>query len=75
MKRQAVAVVVLGIGLTGLVGATVNFAILAGPASGQALRLHEPAPEITGERWINGEPLTMRGLRGRVVLVEFWTYG
>ena len=35
----------------------------------------QPAPDISGERWINSAPLTMAGLRGRVVLVEFWTYG
>ena len=35
-----------------------------------------PAPELTGiTAWINSEPLTMAGLRGRVVLVEFWTFG
>lgn len=43
--------------------------------SGQALRLGAPAPDVTGERWVNSVPLTMQGLRGRVVLVEFWTYG
>jgi hypothetical protein len=47
----------------------------AGTAAGQALRVGQPAPEVAGERWINSEPLTMAGLRGRVVLVEFWTYG
>ena len=25
-------------------------------------------------RWLNSEPLTRQGLRGRVVLVDFWTY-
>jgi hypothetical protein len=24
--------------------------------------------------WLNSEPLTADGLRGRVVLVDFWTY-
>src|SRR5271167_3419829 len=24
--------------------------------------------------WLNSEPLTAAGLRGKVVLVEFWTY-
>jgi thiol-disulfide isomerase/thioredoxin len=34
-----------------------------------------PAPEITGtQRWFNSKPLTLRELRGRVVLVDFWTY-
>ena len=45
------------------------------PAGGQALRSGQPAPEIAGGPWINGPPLTMNALRGRVVLVEFWTYG
>ena len=25
--------------------------------------------------WLNSDPLTPENLRGRVVLVEFWTYG
>lgn len=39
--------------------------------------LHDagPAPELRGtQRWFNSKPLTLRGLRGRVVLVDFWTY-
>lgn len=33
------------------------------------------APEFVGlEGWINSEPLTMEGLKGKVVLVDFWTY-
>lgn len=33
------------------------------------------APEFTGiDRWLNSEPLTLASLRGKVVLVEFWTY-
>jgi hypothetical protein len=38
-------------------------------------RVGQPAPEITGGPWINSEPLSLAGLRGRVVFVEFWTYG
>lgn len=34
-----------------------------------------PAAEFGGiYRWLNSQPLTMAGLRGRVVLVDFWTY-
>ena len=33
------------------------------------------APEIKGiSAWINSEPLTIEELRGKVVLVDFWTY-
>lgn len=35
------------------------------------------APEFpTGLDWINADhPLTLRELRGKVVLIDFWTYG
>jgi thiol-disulfide isomerase/thioredoxin len=32
------------------------------------------APEISGGQWINSQPLTLKDLRGRVVLIEFWTF-
>ncbi|MEJ7826505.1 MAG: cytochrome c biogenesis protein DipZ [Solirubrobacteraceae bacterium] len=33
------------------------------------------APEFRDtQRWFNSPPLTMKALRGRVVLVDFWTY-
>lgn len=35
----------------------------------------QAAPEFTGiNHWINTPPLTMQSLRGKVVLVEFWTF-
>ena len=46
------------------------------PAGAQVPRPGMPAPEVAGGgAWINGAPLTLAALRGRVVLVEFWTYG
>ena len=33
------------------------------------------APEISNGTWINSEPLTLKSLRGRVVIVDFWTFG
>jgi len=34
-----------------------------------------PAPDFAGiSEWINSKPLTLQQLRGRVVLVDFWTY-
>ena len=35
-----------------------------------------PAPDFAGiDAWINSDPLTITSLRGKVVLVEFWTFG
>lgn len=34
------------------------------------------APEFTGlSNWLNSGPLTIASLRGKVVMVNFWTYG
>ena len=36
---------------------------------------HSPLSALDGAPvWLNSEPLTAAGLRGRVVLVDFWTY-
>jgi hypothetical protein len=32
-------------------------------------------PELNNEVWLNSEPLKLANLRGKVVIVEFWTYG
>ncbi len=35
-----------------------------------------PSPELAGiSAWINSDPLTIASLRGKVVLVQFWTFG
>jgi thiol-disulfide isomerase/thioredoxin len=45
-------------------------AALAGPLAHPA-----PAPEFTGiDNWLNSEPLSLQQLRGKVVLIDFWTY-
>jgi len=34
-----------------------------------------PAPELTGiTQWFNSEPIALRQLRGKVVIVNFWTF-
>jgi cytochrome c biogenesis protein CcdA/thiol-disulfide isomerase/thioredoxin len=55
---------------------------VVGPGSATAVMATEndlddfgPAPEFAGiESWLNSEPLTMAGLRGKVVVIDFWTY-
>ena len=35
----------------------------------------KPAPDITGQTWLNSPPRQLAELRDKVVLVEFWTLG
>lgn len=50
--------------------------LLGTDQSGADLPNYGPAPEFTGiMNWLNvDQPLTLRDLRGKVVLVDFWTY-
>jgi hypothetical protein len=45
------------------------------PRTGAAISNGAAAPDVAGENWLNSKPLTIAGLKGRVVMVEFWTYG
>lgn len=55
-------------------------ALSAGPQATQDGDAHgvsaaQQAPEFAGiERWFNTPPLTMEQLRGKVVLIDFWTF-
>jgi DNA-binding beta-propeller fold protein YncE len=55
--------------------AILALALLALPAWGQRYT-DTPAPEFpAGMQWLNTDrPLTLRELRGKVVLLDFWTY-
>lgn len=47
----------------------------ADPVPGTSISAAPLAPEFQGiNHWINSAPLTMSQLRGKVVLVDFWTY-
>jgi hypothetical protein len=58
----------IGLALAALALATL-------PVSAQVPRPGGAVPDVVGTPWINSAPLTLSALRGRVVLVEFWTYG
>lgn len=63
------------VGLVSATGAMIGVSVLA--RAGTAERLAQAtAPEIRGiTRWFNSGPLTLAQLRGKVVMVDFWTYG
>jgi cytochrome c biogenesis protein CcdA/thiol-disulfide isomerase/thioredoxin len=64
--------------LAGVTGAGTTGALATCSPAGPVLQRCGPAPALTGiSRWLNtpgGRPLSITGLRGRVVLVDFWTY-
>ena len=46
-----------------------------GPGASSLPVLVPSAPElIAGGQWFNSKPLTLASLRGKVVLIDFWTY-
>ena len=54
-------------------------AVSVSPRAGQAQADREDvkiaAPDLPeNQKWLNSKPLTMQGLRGKVVLVDFWEY-
>ena len=61
-------------GTLGIIGSKVTHQASSDGLSSSA-EFSGPAPEFAAGTWINSEPLTLKGLRGRVVLVEFWTFG
>ena len=47
----------------------------ANQKNNEAKSKYPRAPDFVGiEKWINSEPLKIEQLRGKVVLVDFWTY-
>ena len=55
--------------------ALLAIAITTARAAQDGVGLGRAAPELAPGAWINSSPLTMAALRGKVVLVDFWTYG
>ena len=55
-------------------------ALLAGAAAlaGAQNTTNRPAPELVGGPWLNtpkNKPVTLAALRGKVVVLHFWTFG
>ena len=46
--------------------------LLAAAGACRAVAIGEPAPEIDAQYWLNAPALSLRALRGRIVVLEFW---
>jgi len=61
--------------IDGLLGPRTGVAAAATDGEGSKLEDFGPAPDFAGiDTWLNSGPLTMAELRGKVVVLDFWTY-
>src|ERR1035437_7225910 len=86
-RFPGIAAITLACALLGVIGSARAQAGQTAPADPRAIKVH-PMPStairlpVEGKllslrnatAWLNSDPLTASGLRGKVVLVEFWTY-
>ena len=75
--RLVVGMIVIGL-LAGALTLTKSWRALGSLPSPGATRLvaeSAAAPEFASGTWINSEALSIKKLKGRVVLIEFWTFG
>ena len=71
MPAHRLLPIALALGLTLAVACTTASVLVGNAGAGIGSR----APEFQGiANWINSDPLTMEELRGKVVLIDFWTY-
>jgi hypothetical protein len=66
MQRSRLGTLLLGLSLTALPSASAQ----------QPVAMRVPAPEFKGiDEWINSKPLSLSDLKGKVVVLHFWTFG
>ncbi len=78
-QRNMVIGIVVGIlivaALTYATGLSKQLLVPVGGSAEYKSSESATAPELANGDWINSEPLKLNDLRGRVVLIEFWTFG
>lgn len=76
LKLLAVGAALIGFTVTGaVIPGICDEAARATPIV-TAAASQQTAPDFTGiTNWFNSKPLSIADLRGKVVLVDFWTYG
>ncbi|MGO9359301.1 MAG: thioredoxin family protein [Xanthobacteraceae bacterium] len=79
LQTPIAAAIIAAAGLIGAAAPAVSFDQVGTQSAETSVRLAElrpGAPDFVGlTGWLNSAPLTIGALRGKVVLVDFWTYG
>jgi thiol-disulfide isomerase/thioredoxin len=57
-----------------LLASLLAFLFLVSQRSSNLAAFAEKAPEIRKSVWINSPPLTLKALKGKVVVVDFWAF-
>ena len=72
LLKQIVIPVFVFLAMTGCAGQSLQAKMPDDPV----LSDFGPAPELSNETWLNSDqPLRLENLRGKVVLLEMWTFG
>lgn len=75
-KLLAVSAALIGFTVTGAVIPGICDEVSSATPVRVAAASQRVAPDFAGiNTWFNSKPLSMADLRGKVVLVDFWTYG
>ncbi len=77
IRSLATSASMIALCLIGAAGTVVGGEIAREPSARfEVAALQGTAPNFVGiSNWFNSAPLSMASLRGKVVLVDFWTYG
>jgi hypothetical protein len=66
MRSGIISSLILGLSLAAVPSARAQ----------QPVAMKTPAPQLKGiDEWINSKPITLPDLKGKVVVLHFWTFG
>jgi hypothetical protein len=77
LRREWIGLAVLSVAVSACASGG-RMPVEPGPSAAEPTSLPDlgPAPELTNEVWLNSDrPLRLEDLRGKVVVLDFWTFG
>lgn len=74
ITRTSLALLVLTVGIIFSLSHVSNEAFVA-QAQSTTYKKAPEFPQTSADQWLNSPPLSMASLRGKVVMIDFWTFG